>query len=305
MKIISFGALNLDHVYSVPHMVQPGETITAGALNDYAGGKGLNQSVAAARAGANVVHMGAIGLEGEFMVDLLKEAGADTSNILHLPTNSGHTIIQVTPEGQNSIIVFGGANRMLTEEYVCRSLEKAEPGDYVLLQDETNISAFVIGEAAKRGLRVVFNPSPVSEKINEYPLEDVGMFIVNEIEGAQLAHMSPEDEPEKLLDKLCELYPKAEIVLTVGKRGSICCVGGERFRQGIFPLRAVDTTAAGDTFCGYFLAALCDNLQVPEALERASAAAALCVSRPGAAPSIPTKDEVNKFLKNTADNAVM
>ena len=298
MKIISFGALNLDHVYNVPHMVMPGETITSDALNDYAGGKGLNQSVAAARAGADVVHMGAIGYDGEFMVDLLKAAGANTENILRLPTSSGHTIIQVTPEGQNSIIVFGGANRMLTEEYVCQCLEKAEKDDFVLLQDETNISRCVIREAAKRGLRVVFNPSPVSKEINSYPLNDVSIFIVNEIEGAQLAGMELDAEPQCLLDKLCEMYPKADIILTLGKRDLICCIDGKRYTQKVFLVNTVDTTAAGDTFCGYLLAALCDRLDVPQALERAAAASAICVSRPGAAPSIPTKEEVNVFLKN-------
>ena len=298
MKIISFGALNIDHVYNVPHMVLPGETITSDSLNDYAGGKGLNQSVAAARAGANVVHMGAIGFEGEFMVDLLQKAGANTENILRLPTNSGHTIIQVTPEGQNSIIVFGGANRMLTEEYVCKCLDKAEKDDFVLLQDETNISPCVIREAAKRGLRVVFNPSPVSAKISEYPLDGVSLFIVNEIEGAQLAGMAVDSEPEKLLDKLCEMYPKADIVLTMGKRDLLCSIGGKRYRQKVFKVNAVDTTAAGDTFCGYLLAALCDRLDIPTALERAAAASAICVSRPGAAPSIPTKEEVDVFLKD-------
>lgn len=298
MKILNFGSLNIDRVYGVSHMVKPGETITAEGLNTYAGGKGLNQSIAAARADGKVLHLGAIGNEGEFLAELLQNSGADTENILRLDAPSGHAIIQVEPDGQNSIIVFGGANRLLTENYVLSCLEKGEKGDFVLLQNETSETAAIISESAKRGMTVVFNPSPFTESIKALPLSDVGVFIVNEIEAAELAGMNENDEPETILAALSARYPKAEIVMTLGKRGAVCKAEGECFHQSIFEVKAVDTTAAGDTFCGYFLAQRCKGVDIPGALRIAAAASAVSVSRPGAAPSIPTIDEVQEFLKN-------
>ena len=301
MKILNFGSLNIDRVYGVSHIVKPGETITAESLNTYAGGKGLNQSIAAARAGGQVMHLGAIGNEGEFLAELLKSAGADTENIMRLDTASGHAIIQVEQGGENSIVVFGGANRQLTKEYVLSCLDKGEPGDFVLLQNETNETATIISEAAKRGLIVVFNPSPFNESIKTLPLSDVGLFIVNEIEAAELAGMSGSDEPEKILAALSALYPKADIVMTLGTKGVVCSVAGEIFRQGIFKVKAVDTTAAGDTFCGYLLASRCKGKNMPDSLRISAAASAIAVSRAGAAPSIPTEDEVQKFLSDWQD----
>ena len=296
MKILNFGSLNIDRVYGVFHIVKPGETITADSLNTYAGGKGLNQSIAAARAGGKVLHLGAIGNEGEFLADMLESAGADTENILRLDAPSGHAIIQVEQGGQNSIIVFGGANRLLTKEYVLSCLEKGEKSDFVLLQNETNETAAIISESAKRGMTVVFNPSPFVESIKALPLDDVGIFMVNEIEAAELAGMNVNDEPERILAALSERFPKAEIVMTLGTCGVVCAAEGETFRQDAFRVNAVDTTAAGDTFCGYFLACRCKGYDVNSSLLYATAASAVSVSRAGAAPSIPTMSEVEKFL---------
>ena len=296
MKILNFGSLNIDRVYGVSHIVKPGETITADSLNTYAGGKGLNQSIAAARAGGKVLHLGAIGNEGEFLADMLESAGADTENILRLDAPSGHAIIQVEQGGQNSIIVFGGANRLLTKEYVLSCLEKGEKSDFVLLQNETNETAAIISESAKRGMTVVFNPSPFVESIKALPLDDVGIFMVNEIEAAELAGMNVNDEPERILAALSERFPKAEIVMTLGTCGVVCAAEGETFRQDAFRVNAVDTTAAGDTFCGYFLACRCKGYDVKSSLLYATAASAVSVSRAGAAPSIPTMSEVEKFL---------
>ena len=171
----------------------------------------------------------------------------------------------------------------------------------MLLQNETNETATIISEAARRGLTVVFNPSPFNETIKALPLQDVGLFIVNRIEGAELALMSAEDEPEKILSALSERYPKADIVMTLGTKGVICNVGGEMFSQSIFRVNAVDTTAAGDTFCGYLLASLCMGRNMQDCLRISAAASAIAVSRPGAAPSIPTEEEVQKFLSDWQD----
>lgn len=296
MKIINFGSLNIDKVYVLSHIVKPGETIASDSLNTYSGGKGLNQSIAAARAGACVMHMGAIGDDGEFLVEVLRDAGVVTDDILRLDTSSGHAIIQVDRNGQNSIFTYGGANRQLTAEYVLSCLDCAEKGDFVLLQNETNEIGTIISESAKRGLTVVFNPSPLTDGIAALPLQDVGLFMVNEIEGAQLAGMSESDEPEKILDALCARYPHSDVVMTLGTRGVVCKIGGEFFRQSAFKVNAVDTTAAGDTFCGYFLASRCKGYDVEKSLLCASAASGISVSRAGAAPSIPLESEVTAFL---------
>ncbi|MDO4982901.1 MAG: ribokinase [Eubacteriales bacterium] len=299
MKVLNFGSLNIDRVYNVTHHVLPGETITAADLNTYAGGKGLNQSIALGRAGAETVHIGAIGEDGDFLLELLTGAGVDTHLVRRIGGSSGHAIIQVSPDGQNSIVIFGGANRTFTEEYVRECLTQADKGDYVLLQNETNEISAVITEAAKRGAKVVFNPSPITEDILSLPLKNVSLFMVNEIEGAQLAGMSPDDEPRDILDTLSVRYPNADIVLTLGSRGVICKVGGEVFSQPIFRVTPVDTTAAGDTFCGYFLACRCKGMSVPDTLRFASAASAITVSRAGAAPSIPAWYETTAFLSES------
>lgn len=296
MKVLNFGSLNIDRVYSVPHNVMPGETITAAELNTYAGGKGLNQSIALGRADAQTVHVGAVGEDGEFLVDMLCSAGVNTRFIRRTKGSSGHAIIQVSPDGQNSIVIFGGANRTFTSEYIADCLETSEKGDYVLLQNETNEVSAIISEAANRGLKVVFNPSPLTDDILSMPLDLVGLFMVNEIEGAQLANMSSESEPDLILNALCKKYPNADIVLTLGSRGVICKIGSELASHPIFKVKPVDTTAAGDTFCGYFLACRCKGMSVNETLRYASAASALTVSRAGAAPSIPTWSEVECFL---------
>ena len=296
MKILNFGSLNIDHVYQVPHFVQPGETLSAGELTFCAGGKGLNQSVAAARAGARVIHAGAIGPEGGFLCDLLREAGADVSHLLRLDAPTGHAIIQVAPDGQNAILVYGGANRRLSAEYIDRMLALGEPGDLALVQNETNAVGDIIRRAAARGLRVVFNPSPFPTDPAALPLERVSLFMVNALEAAQLAARSPEAEPSAILDALQARFPQAAIVMTLGGRGAIWAQGKDRFFQPAFPVQAVDTTGAGDTFCGYFLAGLCRDLPVPECLKAACAASAIAVSRPGAAPAIPQAAEVAAFF---------
>lgn len=296
MKIINFGSLNVDHVYQVPDFVQPGETLSAAGLSLHAGGKGLNQSVAASRAGAEVVHGGAVGPDGDFLLEMLRDSGVCADHILRLDAPTGHAVIQVTPQGQNAIIVYGGANHGLTEGYIRDLLSLAQPGDLVLLQNETNAVADIIRLSAEKGLCVVFNPSPLPSNLDALPLHQVGILMVNEIEGACLAGL-PEDAPaEDVLGALRKKYPRCTVVLTLGSRGVMCARDDQVYRHDIFRVDTVDTTAAGDTFCGYFLAGWCRLLPLPQCLKMACAASAIAVSRPGAAPSIPDKAEVDAFL---------
>lgn len=295
MKIINFGSLNIDKVYAVDHIAAPGETVSATGLTLNAGGKGLNQSIAAARAGAQVLHAGAIGPDGAFLEQLLQDNGVDTSPLLHVEGESGHAVIQVDAAGQNSIVVYGGANHALTEDYVHQVLDKAQPGDIVLLQNEINVVEPVLRTALLKGLTVCFNPSPIPTEPLPYNLVDI--FLVNETEAAALAELPVGSEPETLLDNLGWAYPRSTIVLTLGEKGVLCRSDGGNNVQKAFPVSAVDTTAAGDTFTGYFLAGLCQGKDLTLCLKEAAAASALAVSRPGAAPSIPTREEVEEFLK--------
>ena len=296
MKIINFGSLNIDKVCSVEEFVQPGETIMATGYSVNAGGKGLNQSVAAARAGAQVLHAGAVGSDGLFLKEILADAGADVSCLRVMDTESGCAFIEVNSKGQNRIIVSAGTNRMYTEEYIKNVLEKAEAGDFVLLQNEINMVGEIIRLSHEKGCRVVFNASPIPGKPEELPLELVDIFMVNELEAAALAGTSTEGDFRDILKALQKKYPKAAIVMTLGKEGVFYGYKEEFYSHPIFKVNAVDTTAAGDTFCGYFLAALCAEKSVETALREASAASAMAVSAKGAAPSMPGHSAGEEWL---------
>ena len=297
MKIINFGSLNIDKVCSVEEFVQPGETIMATGYSVNAGGNGLNQSVAAARAGAQVLHAGAVGSDGLFLKEILADAGADVSCLRVMDTESGCAFIEVNSKGQNRIIVSAGTNRMYTEEYIKNVLEKAEAGDFVLLQNEINMVGEIIRLSHEKGCRVVFNASPIPGKPEELPLELVDIFMVNELEAAALAGTSAEGDFRDILKALQKKYPKAAIVMTLGKDGVLYGYKEEFYSHPIFKVNAVDTTAAGDTFCGYFLAALCAGKSVEMALREASAASAMAVSAKGAAPSIPVHSAMEEWLR--------
>ena len=287
-KILNIGSLNLDYVYAVPHFVEAGETLLSTHRDVFAGGKGLNQTVAAARAGAEVYHGGAVGADGDMLLDLLKSAGADVSAVARVDVPTGHAIIQVSPQGENSIIILGGANRAVSSETVTAALEKVAAGDILLLQNEINGLGDIIRRAAQKGLRILFNPAPMEAAVKDLPLELLDTLIVNEGEGKALAGD---------MDALKAAYPNQKILLTQGSRGASLWTGSELLFQPAFPVQAVDTTAAGDCFLGYYAAALAEDLPYAQALRLASAASALAVQKQGAAPSIPLRGEVEGFLR--------
>lgn len=295
MRILNIGSLNIDKVYAVDHFVQAGETLTAGHMDTFPGGKGLNQSIALARAGAEVWAAGAVGEDGAFLTQLLRESGANTDLIETLPdTATGHAIIQLIPQGQNCIIILGGANRALTEASIDRALEKFGPGDLLLLQNETNLVPYAMERAKARGMLLALNPSPIDDALFTYPLELVDYFILNEIEGQAIARI-PESEPDQVMEALLQKFPQSAVVLTLGGDGVRYGKGQDRFSHGIFKVPVVDTTAAGDTFCGYFLACLAKGMEPRETLRTASMASALAIGVKGAAVSIPTWEEVQTF----------
>jgi ribokinase len=295
MSILVFGSLNIDHVYQVEHLVRPGETLPSTEYRRFQGGKGANQSVALARAGADVFHAGRIGSEGLWLRDAIAAEGVNVTHVGLDNQPTGHAIIQVDPAGENSILLYGGANLTVTSDDAHYVLSHFGEGDWLLLQNEISSLPAILREASERGLRIAFNPAPMTPDVQGYPLDGVSLLVVNQTEGAALAGVE-DASPELLVGMLQDRFHDAAILLTLGGDGSFYASGGEHIRTPAQAVEAVDTTAAGDTFIGYFLAELLADESVPEALALASRAAALCVTRPGAAGSIPRRSEIEGAL---------
>lgn len=295
-RILNFGSLNIDYVYKLEHFVRPGETISSDSLTLFCGGKGLNQSIALARAGADVYHAGCVGLDdGRILLDELKKAGVDTKHVRQVTTKSGSAIIQVDNCGENAIILFGGANRCVDEDQIDATLSCFESGDILLLQNEISNIAAIMKRAAEKGMIIAINPSPFDENARQLPLHLANVLLLNEIESMDILQ-SVKMDSYQMLAALHEKFPEAKIILTLGKHGVLYFDGDSEHFQPSFPVQAVDTTAAGDTFTGFFLAGFAEGLPTQKILERATGAAALSVCRTGAASSIPTIDEVMSFI---------
>ena len=296
MKVINLGSINIDYVYSVEHFVQPGETLRSESYQVFSGGKGANQSMALARAGARVHHAGKIGEDGLWLKDKLQKSGVDTSliKISHKPT--GHAVIQVNKEGENAIIIHGGANESFSDEEIRNILGHTEEGDYLLLQNEINSLEKILQLSKDRGLRVIFNPAPMSEKIKNYPLECVDIFIVNELEAEML---TGEKDPQRIVSRMQDLYPHSSTVLTLGKEGLIYRDKDTKIEMDALEVETIDTTGAGDTFIGYFVAGLAQAESIEKCLQMGIKASALCVGSQGAADSIPVRKEVENFNAST------
>lgn len=298
MKILSFGSLNIDYVYSVPHFVKKGETLSAKELNVYTGGKGLNQSIALARAGVETYQAGAIGTDGMFLLEQLKEAGVKTDLVKILDdVRTGNAIIQNDDEGDNCIVLFGGANQAITKEQVDEVFKDFTNEDYLLIQNEINELSYIVEKAKEEGMKIILNPSPMNEKIMKLPLDQIDYFILNEIEAMQILKM---DKPEEIDGKyiaslLHERFKDATIVLTLGSEGSVCISDDEYVEQSIYKVKAIDTMAAGDTYTGYFIAGILNGKTIKESMDIASKASAIAVTRQGAAPSIPVLEEVEEY----------
>ena len=289
MRILNYGSLNIDHVYGVHHFVRPGETIGSTSYARFCGGKGLNQSVALARAGAEVWHAGKIGAEGKFLKERLLADDVNVDFVEEVSVPTGHAIIQVDAEGENAIVIHGGANRAIARADVERVLRAFSPGDFLLVQNETSALKDMLELAAAGKLNVAFNPAPFGPEVSNYPLQNVDLFILNETEGQGLTGRAGADE---IADAMLTRFTGAAIILTLGARGALYKDEAGSFEATAQRIEAVDTTAAGDTFIGFFLALYTRGLDVRHCLEVACRAATLCVTRAGAADSIPTLAEI-------------
>lgn len=290
MAIYNLGSINIDHTYRMAHLPRPGETLAARSLVTGLGGKGANQSIAIARAGGLVHHIGAVGPEGDWTVAALSKAGVRTDHIARGATPTGHAIIAVDDGAENAIILFPGANRHIGMAAVGAALAGAVPGDWLLLQNETSAGVEAARQAKAQGLKVAYCAAPFDSAAVREILPFTDLLSVNEVEEAQL-----------LADLPTEALAGTARLVTYGAKGAAWRADGQDVAVPALPVTPVDTTGAGDTFLGYALAGLDQGHDIAQSLARAAAAAALQVTRPGAAEAIPDGAEVDAFLAARAN----
>lgn len=289
MKILNFGSLNIDHVYEVPHFLHPGETLSSSKYSRFPGGKGLNQSIAMARAGAIVYHAGKIGENSDFLIDVLKKDKIDTTLLDTTGSQTGHAIIQVNKEGENCILVFGGSNQEITTQYVDEVFSAFGEDVLLVLQNEINNLEYILKKAKQQGIKIALNPSPIDDALKSMDLSGITWLILNEIEVVELGGS---ENTEECIKNLLERYPDMHILLTLGEKGAIYQDKDTCYTQKSYKTSVKDTTAAGDTFMGYFISLTAGGAEPEEALDTAARAASIAVSREGAASSIPLLCEV-------------
>ena len=284
MKILNFGSINKDFFYSVNDFVKPGETISSIRYNVKIGGKGLNQSVGISKAGQKIYHAGIINKDDIFILDKLKKWNINCENILLSNNPTGHAIIQVDKKGENSIIIHGGANHDVDIKFIKSVLSKFDSGDILVLQNEINNIKEIIDRAHHKKMKIVFNPAPFNNEILSYDLNKISTLILNQTEGEAL---SKEKKPDGILKVLNSKFNNTEIILTLGENGSLYSFKDELLKIKAHKLDTVDTTGAGDTFIGYYVAGIGYKMNIKDNLNRASEAAAIATTKLGGAESIP------------------
>lgn len=295
VKVLNFGSLNIDKTYKVDHIVNIGETINSIDYKEFVGGKGLNQSIALAKANANVYHAGQVGSkDSEKLIKALVKNNVNIENIKKVDDSSGHAIIQIDKSGNNSIIVFGGANRKIDKDFIDKVLANFGKGDYLLLQNEINDIDYIIKEAKNKDMKIFFNPSPFDEKISEEIIFDVDCLLVNETEAMQLSNLSEIDE---ILDYIVDKFSGIEVIMTLGKDGGYYKSKEHLYKFDPYKVEAVDSTGAGDTFCGFYIASIANDYTIQESLKIASIAGALACKEVGASNSIPDLKEIMNIYK--------
>lgn len=294
MRIINFGSCNIDYVYSLHHIVAPGETETTGSLEIFPGGKGLNQSIATARAGADAIHIGCVGEDGQFLLEILKDSNVDISYVRRVEGKNGHAIIQLASTGENSIFLYPGSNHKFTRRYVDEIMTEFTSEDIIVLQNEINEMEYIVEQAYGKKIPTVLNPSPFNETIQKIDLCKITYLILNEVEAKGFTGC---DDAEESLQYFRKHYPTLKVMLTLGENGCVYMDVNQQIYQPIHRVNVVDTTAAGDTFAGYFVAGISKGKEMSEILQMATVAAGISVSRKGAAPSIPYRKEVLSVLE--------
>ncbi len=286
MAIFNFGSIVIDNFYKAPRIPIPGESVRAESFKKGLGGKGANQSIAAKEAGSDVFHIGAVGLDGEQELKIMKKIGIDTENVSYSDLNTGHANITIDPSGENVITFFAGANDTQTLEKITKGFEKAKSKDICLLQNEVNLVAQAAKIAKSRNMKVIYSAAPFDILHVQEVLDYVDIVVVNETEYNLLLK-----EYGKIFDK--------PLLITNGSKGSRYMFNDTTYHVRAPKVKSVDTTGAGDTYLGYFASSLDQHKSLQEAMELASFAAALQVTRYGTSEAIPSLSEVKKFWKNS------
>jgi ribokinase len=285
VAIWNLGSINADMVYALPHLPVAGETLAASGLGQFLGGKGANMSVAAARAGSHVCHIGAVGPDGRWAVDRLLEYGVDTRHIAQIDSPTGHAIIAVDQSGENQIILFPGANHAISPDQIGQALSAASAGDILVMQNETNLQVDAARMGRDLGLRVAYAAAPFDAAAVAAVLPHLDLLFLNAVEARQL---------QEATGKPPEALGVEDVIVTLGAEGARHFHGTTGAVQDIpaLPVTPVDTTGAGDTFTGYVLSGLDRGMPMAQAMAQASRAAALMVTRHGTADVIPDLKEV-------------
>ncbi len=293
MKALCFGSANIDHTYRVEHFTQPGETQSCLEYTLGCGGKGFNQAIAMALAGNETYFAGVIGTDGLILKETMEKKGVRTDFLKVENAHNGHAMIEVDAAGQNHIVLYGGTNRSITREYVDEVLKHFDSGDIVVLQNEISEMPYIIEQCSKKNMISVFNAAPYDSSLRAFPIDRITWLVVNETEGEGLSGVSDYDQIPKALHTM---YNGINVLFTMGKEGSRAVTAEEDITVPAMKVQAVDTTAAGDTFIGYFVKGLADQMPLEDAMKLASGASAIAVTRPGAADSIPKFEEAAEFV---------
>lgn len=299
-RVVVVGSLNQDLVVNLERMPEPGETVFGTNLERHAGGKGLNQAVAAARLGAPVSMIGSISTDsaGDFLMRIVEEEGIDSAHIARVEGLAGTAVIEVDRDGANRIIVIPGANATVTADQVRGALEQISDIGAILTQGEVPADAVMAAMefGRERGVRTVLNPSPVQEYPQElWGLVDIAVPNEHEIELIT-GHRTSTSADATAAARLLAERGVGTAIVTRGARGSVWSTLTKSGSAGTFTVRPVDTVAAGDAFCGVLTAALAEGRSLSEALRWGSAAGALAATREGAVPSLPRRDEVEELV---------
>ena len=292
MKILNFGSLNIDIFFRVENIVKPGETISAKSIEKRPGGKGLNQSVALSKSFENVYHAGSVGDDGVFLIDYLKSENINTKYIKKSDKLTGNAIIQVDDKGENSIVLYKGANFDNDKKFIDEVLDNFDKDDILLLQNEISSMKYLIDKAYEKGMKIVLNPSPITDDVKEFDFNKIDLLLVNEIEAKNIANKNSVDES---IDYFTSTYKNINLIVTVGSKGSIFVNKDEKIKQEGIKVESVDSTGAGDTFTGFFVSYFYQGKNVRDCLKFASLASALSVTKSGASISIPSLCDVKEF----------
>ena len=290
MTIYNLGSINVDHLYMLERIPKPGETLSSLETHITIGGKGLNISVAAHRSGADVRHIGVVGSADPSVLDMIAGLGLDRALISQVDVQTGHAIIYVDENSENSIVVHGGANLCFSESQIRTALSSAQPDDWLVLQNETNANEIGISIAREKGMQIALVAAPFNAKTMPEQIEKVDLVSMNKTESELF---------EVISGTSIGNLKSIDFLITYGADGAVFLSDGEARRIAAHKVHSIDTTGAGDTFFGVFMAHYTSRGCVETALKKANAAAALIVQRRGVASVVPSQKEIDTFLETS------